>query len=153
MLPPPLGQGPPAAPELPESAIYDTLAPLPTPDALLQATDLLTSTVPAFEPLRQRLRDVRQLLLQHGQRLTQQQSRAALLARRRRGLAQLQSAPFPVEPTETARYARWLGELATDLARDEPDPSQAAAARLLLAARVAALRAEAALLAEISATT
>ncbi|TGE20416.1 XRE family transcriptional regulator [Hymenobacter aquaticus] len=150
LLPPPLGQGPPAPPEPPESAIYDTLAPLPAPDALLAATELSGATTPAPEPLRQRLRDARQQLLQYGQRLAQQQSRAVLLARRRRGVAQLQTAPFPTEPAETARYARWLGELATDLARDEPDPTQAAADRLLLAARVAALRAEVALLAELS---
>ncbi|UOQ54472.1 helix-turn-helix domain-containing protein [Hymenobacter cellulosivorans] len=150
LLPPPLGQGPPAAPEPPESAIYDTLAPLPAPDPLLQDTELPGATTPAAEPLRQHLRDVRQKLLQYGQRLAQQQSRAVLLARRRRGVAQLQTAPFPTEPAETARYARWLGELATDLARDEPDPTQAAADRLLLAARVAALRAEVALLAEIN---
>lgn len=150
LLPPPLGQGPPAAPELPESAIYDTLAPLPAPDPLLQSTELPSATAPAAEPLRQRLRDARQQLLQYGQRLAQQQTRAALLARRRRGVAQLQTAPFPTEPAETARYARWLGELATDLARDEPDPAQTAAAQLLLAARVAALRAEVALLAAIT---
>ncbi|PJJ48648.1 helix-turn-helix domain-containing protein [Hymenobacter chitinivorans] len=151
LLPPPLGQGPPAPPELPESAIYDTLAPLPAPDALLEVTELPGATAPAPEPLRQRLRDARQQLLQYGQRLAQQQNRAVLLARRRRGVAQLQTAPFPTEPAETAHYARWLGELATDLARDEPDPTQAAADRLLLAARVAALRAEVALLVAINA--
>ncbi|UOQ73712.1 hypothetical protein [Hymenobacter cellulosilyticus] len=42
------------------------------------------------------------------------------------------------------------GELATDLARDEPDPAASAAARVLLAARVTALRAEAAALAAVS---
>jgi transcriptional regulator with XRE-family HTH domain len=147
LLPPPLGQGPPALPELPESAIYDTLALLPAPDPLLQATELPTAAAPASEPLRQRLRDARQQLLQHGERLAQLQNRAATLACRRRGLAQLQMAPFPTEPAETARYARWLGELATDLARDEPDPAATAAARLLLAARVAGLRAEVTLLA------
>ncbi|PJJ59499.1 hypothetical protein [Hymenobacter chitinivorans] len=86
--PPPLGQGPPAPPELPESATYDTLAPLPAPDPLLQDTELPGATTPAAEPLRQRLRDARQqLLLQYGQRLAQQQNRAVLLARRR-GVAQ-----------------------------------------------------------------
>ncbi|MCB2378756.1 hypothetical protein LGH70_14230 [Hymenobacter sp. BT635] len=150
LLPPPLGQGPAA---LPEPPLYDPLAALSAPDALLQATELPTAATPAAEPLRQRLLDGRQQLQELGQRLAQQQARAVALARRRRGLAQLQTAPFPTEPAETARYARWLGALATDLARDEPDPAATAAARLLLACRVAALRAEVALLTRISPTS
>lgn len=159
LLPPPLGQGLPA----PEAApAYDPLAPLPQPDQLLTpsaepwAATPATPELPpaagsspeaAAPPLRRRLRDCRLQLLTQGQRLTQLQARAAALAHRRWAIAQLQAAPPLPEPAEAARYARWLGELVTDLARDEPDPAAAAAARHLLAARVASLRAEAAVLA------
>ena len=68
------------------------------------------------------------------------------MAHRRWGLAQLQAASAPLEPAEATRSARWLSELTTDLARDEPDPAATAAARRLLAARVAGLRAEVAAL-------
>ncbi|MCB2409371.1 helix-turn-helix domain-containing protein [Hymenobacter lucidus] len=148
LLPPPLGQGLPAAPAPDSAAHYDPLAPLPSPDALL--APIMSALAAAPETLRSRLRDVRLRLLTQGQRLAQLQRSADALAHRRRGLAQLQASPAPTEPAETARYARWLGELATDLARDEPDPAATTAARLLLAARVAGLRAEAASLTGIS---
>ncbi|RAK64051.1 hypothetical protein DLM85_19090 [Hymenobacter edaphi] len=148
LLPAPLGQGPPAPPD---PAAYDPLAPLPTPEpALTGDGPVPADAAPAAEPLRHRLRDCRLQLLTQGQRLTQLQARAAALALRRRGLAQLQAATGPTEPTEAARYARWLGELSTDLARDAPDPAGATAARLLLAARVAGLRAEVAALEALS---
>ncbi|TGE17222.1 hypothetical protein E5J99_08105 [Hymenobacter elongatus] len=85
-------------------------------------------------------------LLVVGRELARQQALAAALAHRRAGLAQLQAAPAPPEPTEAAHYARWRHELTADLTRDEPDPARAAAAGHLLVARVAGLRAEAAAL-------
>ncbi|OON70676.1 helix-turn-helix domain-containing protein [Hymenobacter sp. CRA2] len=139
LLPPPLGQG---AATPPEPVIYAPLQPLPPPEAL--GTAPIGTALPAPEPLHRRLRDCRLRLLEQGQRLAQQQARAAALAHRHWGLVQLQAAPTPAEPKEAAHYARWLGELATDLANDDSDPAGAAAARHLLAARVAGLRAEAA---------
>ncbi|GAA4378384.1 helix-turn-helix transcriptional regulator [Hymenobacter koreensis] len=139
LLPPPLGPGPTTPPEPP---VYAPLAPLPAPDAQLPPAP----PDAAPEPLRRRRRDCQLRLLVQGQRLAQLQARAAVLAHRRWGLALLQITPAPPEPPEAARYARWLGELATDLARDEPDPAAAAATRHLLAARVAGLRAEVAAL-------
>ncbi|TGE19256.1 hypothetical protein [Hymenobacter elongatus] len=75
LLPPPLGQGPPA---------------LPPP--------------PAPEPLRRRLRDVRLCLLVVGRELARQQALAAALAHRRAGRARLQAAPprpSPPKPPTT----------------------------------------------------
>ncbi|MCB2409369.1 hypothetical protein [Hymenobacter lucidus] len=145
LLPPPLGQGPPTPP--PPPAPYDPLRPLPAPDPALPPAP---PAPPAPEPLRRRLRDVRLRLLLVGRELVRQQRLAAALAHRHAGLRQLQAAAPPPEAAEAAHYARWLHELASDLARDEPDPAATAAAYLLLTARVAGLRAEAALLAALA---
>ncbi|TGE13888.1 helix-turn-helix domain-containing protein [Hymenobacter elongatus] len=142
LLPPPLGQGLPAAAVLP---VYDPLTALPPPELLL--AELPDTAAPAPEALRRRLRDCRLQLLTQGSRLAQLQARAATLVRRRHGLAQLRAAPLPADPTEAAHYTRWLGELATDLAVADPDPAAAAATRHLLAAHVTGLRAEVAALA------
>jgi transcriptional regulator with XRE-family HTH domain len=141
LLPPPLGQGPPAWPAPP---VFYPLDPLPLPEAFVG--ELPAAVPPAAAALRRRLRDCRLLMLTQGQHLAQRQTRAAALAHRRRGLAQLQAAPAATEPTEAAHYARWLHNLALDLDRDEPNPAAASAARLVLAARVAGLRAEVAAL-------
>ena len=138
---PPLEQAPPHPP-----ARYDPLAPLPPPEPGLAGTEQPGSVSPAPDPIRHRLRDMRLRLLVHGQQLAVQQQRAATLAHRHRGLAQLQAAPPPPDPTEAAHYAHWLAGLVTDLAHAEPNPAAAAAARLLLVARVAGLRAEVAIL-------
>ena len=140
LLPPPLGQGPPAPPA---AALYDPLAPLPPPEQL-SGEEATPAAAP--KPLRRRLRDTRLLLLVLGQRLAAQQARAAALAHRQRGLAQLRAAPAPPAAPEAAHYARWLAGLATDLARDTPDPATTAATRRLLAARLTGLRAEVAAL-------
>lgn len=142
LLPPPLGQG---APAVPEPAVYYPLAPLPVPDALLVAWPE-SAPAPSTEALRRRLRDCRLLLLTHGQELARLQRHAARLARRRWGLARLQAMPPFPDPAEAAHFARWLADLADDLALDEPSPATAAAYRVL-AARVAGLRAEVAALA------
>ncbi|MCB2407422.1 helix-turn-helix domain-containing protein [Hymenobacter lucidus] len=142
LLPPPLGQGPAA---VPGPALFDPLAPLPPPDAQLPAWPERAPTASA-EAVRRRLRDCQLLLLTQGLELARLQGRAAQLARRRRGLAKLQAAAAPPDPAEAAHYARWLAELAADLALDEPSPATAAAYRVLHA-RVAGLRAEVAALA------
>ncbi|MDB5271073.1 MAG: family transcriptional regulator, partial [Hymenobacter sp.] len=68
------------------------------------------------------------------------QGHAAAHARRAHGLAQLQAAlgPAPLDAAE----ARWLRELAEDVAAAAPGPA-AATAQVLLALRIAALTAEA----------
>ncbi|MCR5887796.1 hypothetical protein LRS06_08395 [Hymenobacter sp. J193] len=144
LLPPPLGQGPT---EAPEPLLYDPYRPLPLPEVL--GSEQPEAPVPAPELLGRRLRDCQLRLLTYGQQLARVQASANALARRRRGIAQLQAAAPPTEPMEAAHYARWLGELATDLAQADPDPAGAAAARHLLAARVAGLRAEVAALAAL----
>ncbi|UOQ72156.1 hypothetical protein [Hymenobacter cellulosilyticus] len=141
LLPPPLGQGPPALPT-PDS--FDPQAPLPPPDAQLPT---LPVPAPASKQLQRRLHDCRLLLLTHGQELARLQARATLLARRRYGLAQLQTVTAFPEPAEAVHYARWLAELVADLALTEPHPANAAASFHVLAARVAGLRAEVAALA------
>ncbi|UOQ52944.1 helix-turn-helix domain-containing protein [Hymenobacter cellulosivorans] len=142
LLPPPLGQGQPA---VPGPALFEPLAPLPAPDELLPAWPA-SAPEPAAEALRSRLRECRLLLLTHGEELARLQGRATQLAHRRWGLAQLRAVAPPADPDEAAHYARWLAELADDLAREEPSPATAAA-YLVLRARVAGLRAEVAALA------
>ncbi|PJJ59500.1 helix-turn-helix domain-containing protein [Hymenobacter chitinivorans] len=140
VLPPPLGQGPPAAPEPP--APFDPLAALPAPDpAVLPPPGPATA-----ESLRQPWRRYRLQLLTLGQQLALLQRQAAALAHRRRGLALLRAISPPPDPTEAAHYARWLDELTADLAWADPDPVATATAGRLLAARVAGLRATLALL-------
>ncbi|WP_046243482.1 helix-turn-helix domain-containing protein [Hymenobacter terrenus] len=133
---PPLGPAPPASP------------PLPAP--LVELPPTTTAAIPASldpEPLRRRVRACRLQALVLGQRLAKLHATAAALARRRWGLAQLTAAPPPPDPAEAARYARWLTELAEDLALADPQPVAAATQRVLLAVRVGALQAEAAALA------
>jgi len=132
LLPPPLGQGPPAPPDEPAPDLFGTLTP--------PAASLPEPLDP--EPLRRRWRDCRLKVLVLGQRLDGLHARATALARRRRGLAQLLAAAPPAAPAEAAHYARWLAELAEDLALADPQPAVAATQRLLLAVRVGALQAE-----------
>lgn len=141
LLPPPLGNGPPTAPP-------------PTPDPAtdplhvalaLASPAAVTATWP--EPVRHRVRACRLRALDVAQRLTGLHARAAALAHRRRGLAQLAAAPAPPGPIAAAHYARWQQELADDLALADPDPAASATARQLLAARLAGLQAEVAALA------
>jgi transcriptional regulator with XRE-family HTH domain len=134
LLPPPLGQGPPAPPDAPAPDLFGTLAP-PAAPASPEPLDP--------EPLRRRLRDCRLKVLVLGQQLDGLHARAAALARRRRGLAQLMAATPPAAPAEAAHYAHWLAELAEDLALADPRPAATATQRLLLAVRVGALQAEA----------
>lgn len=142
-LPPPLGQGPPAPPPLP--APFDPLHPLPAPEQLAPPLPYAPAA-PAPDPLRRRLRDQRLRLLTLGTELAAAQTRAAALHHRRLGLGLLRTLPPPPEAAEAAHLARWLQTLADDLLRDDPDPAARAAALLLLAARVAGLRAEVAAL-------
>ncbi|GAA4033926.1 hypothetical protein GCM10022409_17820 [Hymenobacter glaciei] len=140
LLPPPLGSGPP-----------DDAPPAPGPDAdpLTQALALATpetATGAWPAPVRRRVGACRLQALAVAQRLAGLQARTEALAHRRRGLARLAAAPVPPDPAEAARYARWLSELAEDLALAEPNPAAAATARQLLAARLAGLRAEVAAL-------
>ncbi|PJJ48647.1 hypothetical protein [Hymenobacter chitinivorans] len=141
LLPPPLGQGPPPA-EAP-AAPFDPLTALPAPDPLVP---LPPAEPAAAEQLRRHWRDYQLQLLTLGQRLALLQRQAAALAHRRRGLALLRAATPPPGPAEAAHYARWLDELAADLALADPDPVATATAGRLLAARVAGLRATLALL-------
>jgi len=142
-LPPPLGQGPPAAPPLPLP--YNPLRPLPAPELLAPPLPD-AAAAPEPEMLRRRQRDQRLLLLTLGQRLASAQARAAVLHHRRLGLVRLHTLPPPPEAAEAAHLTRWLGGLAEDLQRDDPHPAARAAALHLLAARVAGLRAEVAAL-------
>lgn len=134
LLPPPLGQGPPAA-LLPDPWVTVALSAGLLPPAATEPLDP--------EPLRRRLRDCRLQALVLSQRLAALHARAAALARRRQGLAQLRAAALPATPLEAAHYTRWLAELAEDLALADPRPAAAATQRLLLAVRVGALQAEA----------
>ncbi|MFD2787546.1 helix-turn-helix domain-containing protein [Hymenobacter rubripertinctus] len=142
-LPPLLGQGVPA-PAAP--GFYDPLAPLPPPEPGLAGAEQPGPVPPDPDPLRRRLRDTRLRLLVQGQQLALFQRRAAALAHRHQALARLQAAAPPPDPTEAAHYAHWLAGLAADLTCDEPNPAATAAARLLLVARIAGLRAEVATL-------
>ncbi|RIY08274.1 XRE family transcriptional regulator [Hymenobacter rubripertinctus] len=141
LLPPPLGQGPPVAPE---PDFYDPLAPLPLPEQLLGSTAPTAAVAP--DALHQRVRDTRLLLLVLGQRLARQQQQAAAMARRRRGLTQLRASAAPADAAEAAHYTKWLAGLTLDLELDEPEPAATTTTRWLLAARVAGLRAEVAAL-------
>jgi hypothetical protein len=107
------------------------------------------TTKPAAEPLRRRCRDCRLEAARLTQQLHRQHRAATALARRHRGLAQLEAA---LRPTADAATARWLAGLAADLAATDPGPA-AASALVLLAVRRDALLAEAAALENILAAT
>jgi len=128
LLPPPEGHGPPAPPA--PTATPTNPAALPEGPA--------TPLAPG--PLRQRQRACRLLAATLGARLHALQKGAATLARRRRGLAQLQAALLP---TADAATAGWLAGLAQAVAAPSP---AAATAQVLLAVRIEALTAEAAAL-------
>lgn len=125
LLPPPEGHGPPLPP--PASATPTNPAALPTGPA----------TPLAAAPLHKRVRACRLRAAVLGQQLARLHARAAAHFRRAQGLAQLQAALGP-----DAAEARWLRELAEDVAAAAPGPA-AASAQVLLAVRVAALTAEA----------
>lgn len=130
LLPPPEGTGP-----------AEALAPEATP-ANPAALPAGTPLAPA--PLHNRWRDCRLQALLLTQQLQRLQRRAAVLDRRRRGLAQLQAAlTADPDPAEAARLAGWLAEVAEDLAAADCNPAAAASDQVLLAVRIAALTTEA----------
>lgn len=144
LLPPPLGTGPPAPPPAEVPPIM--AAPLPLPPL---ATDPLG--VPDPVPLRAAARAARLAALTAERKLLHLHARAAALALRRRGLAQLRAAPPPPEAAEATRWATWLADIAAELLAADPHPARTAAQCQLLAVRAATRATEAATLEALAA--